>query len=271
MPTPESHVIKRGGGFPILIVHGNGVDHRSMLGIDAAFENVPGYERLYVDMPGFGGTPALKGQGGLPQYAQWLDEAVEQLIGTAPYAAIGASVGGLLVRDSAARRPEQCRGLALLAPVIDPVRSHRTLPPKTVLYCDDDLLRSLTATEAHAFTKMTVIQSRENWERYRRSVLPGIEACDPEAQQRLNAHYELPHPPEERLQGYQGSLMVITARQDAVVGFADQWQMVQHYPHATFVALDRAGHNVQIEQPGLVCDLIAHWLRQLHSQPTPDC
>ena len=108
MPTPEPHVIRRGSGTPVLIVHGNGVDHRSMLGIEAAFENAPRYERLYVDLPGFGGTPALNGPGGLAQYAQWLDDVVRQLIGTTPCAAIGSSVGGLLVRDIAARRPRQC-------------------------------------------------------------------------------------------------------------------------------------------------------------------
>ena len=260
MPTPEPHVIRRGSGVPILIVHGNGVDHRSLLGIEPAFQDAPAYERLYIDLPGFGGTAALKGQGGLVHYAQWLDRAVTELIGTTPFAVIGSSLGGLLARDIAANRPRQCRAMALLAPVVSPNRANRTLPNAVVFEQDHALLDSLSEFEREAFTAMTVVQNRANWERYRRYIIPGIQSVDSAASDRLDVSYALPTMPEERTHHFRGETLIITGRQDAVVGFTDQWELAMRYEHASYSLLDRTGHNVQIERPDVVNALLHHWL-----------
>ena len=45
-----------------------------------------------------------------------------------------------------------------------------------------------------------------------------------------------------------------------MVGYADTWRLVEHYPRATFAVLDRAGHALPHEQVTLLIALMAEWL-----------
>lgn len=46
-------------GLPVVFVHGMGVDHRSLMMLDKAFDGNDSIRRIYLDLPGFGRTPAL--------------------------------------------------------------------------------------------------------------------------------------------------------------------------------------------------------------------
>ena len=58
-------------GLPVVFVHGMGVDHRSLMMLDKAFDGNDSIRRIYLDLPGFGRTPhcpsmpAAAGNGGL--------------------------------------------------------------------------------------------------------------------------------------------------------------------------------------------------------------
>ena len=51
----------------------------------------------------------------------------------------------------------------------------------------------------------------------------------------------------------------MVGRQDHVSGYREQWDVLENYPRATFVVLDRAGHRLQIEQPELFDALVDEW------------
>jgi pimeloyl-ACP methyl ester carboxylesterase len=59
---------------------------------------------------------------------------------------------------------------------------------------------------------------------------------------------------------YSGPTLFFLGRQDSDTGYRDAWRILEHYPRATFAALDRAGHNAQIEQPALFAALVHEWL-----------
>lgn len=265
MTTPAPQFVERGDGTPIVFVHGNGVDHRMMLALDDAFDDDGMWRRIYLDLPGFGGTAALPAPGGLPQLAEWLDHAMEQLVGAEPFAIVGASLGGLMARDVAARRLQQCLGIALLAPVVDSVRERRTLPEHEVLVADPAFIATLGPADAAQYTELAVIQSPENWERFRTAVLPGLTSANTAAMDQLAADYALPELPDARLAGFDRPVLIAAGRQDAVVGFADQWALAQRVPHATFAMLDRAGHNLHIDQPDAVHALLRDWAHRVHA------
>ncbi|WP_229051447.1 alpha/beta fold hydrolase [Aeromicrobium sp. Leaf350] len=258
--SPVPHVVERGSGTPVLFIHGNGVDHRILLDLDPAFEAAGGWQRLHLDLPGFGRTAALDEPGGLPELADWVDGAASSLLGDRPFAVVGSSMGGLLARDLAVRRPQQCLGLALFAPVVDPVASRRTLPPQVVLTEDPDLLASLDPDDAADYAEMAVVQSPADWDRFRAAVLPGIRAADERAMDRLGRRYELVPHPDARLAGFDRPVLVVAGRQDAVVGFEDQRALADSLPHATYAVLDRAGHNVHLDQPDQARALLSGWI-----------
>ena len=59
-------------------------------------------------------------------------------------------------------------------------------------------------------------------------------------------------------------------RQDATVGYRDAWELIENYPRGTFAILDRAGHNLQIEQEGLFNALVNEWLDRVEETMSND-
>ena len=49
-------------------------------------------------------------------------------------------------------------------------------------------------------------------------------------------------------------------RQDTAVGYRDAWSIVENYPRATFVVLDRSGHSTTPQHAELFKRLVHHWL-----------
>ena len=64
---------------------------------------------------------------------------------------------------------------------------------------------------------------------------------------------------------YRAPVLIVTGRQDSSTGFRDAWRLLDHYPHATFAVLDRAGHNGHIEQPAIFGALILEWLDRVEA------
>ncbi|MGC5617167.1 alpha/beta fold hydrolase [Georgenia sp. Z1491] len=259
--NPEASVVRRGTGMPLVAIHGNGVDHRLLLPLDPCFDD--GWERLYLDLPGFGGAPALTGHGDLPDLARWLVDAVRGLVGTAPFALLANSLGGLLARHLVAQLGEQVVGIALIAPVVDPDPARRTLPDRLVVERDDALLASLPADDRAEFTGIAARQTAESWLAFRDHALPGIRSADPTAMSRLAARYVLDDVPEAVSPPFVRPALVVTGRQDHVVGYRDQLGLLDHYAAATYATLDRAGHNVHLEQPDVVSALVREWSRRV--------
>lgn len=279
--APVPHVVRRGSGHPVLMLHGNGVDHRILLPLDAALE---GAERIYVDLPGFGRTPDLPREhapviggpshpvkprsagapppppGGLQALADWLVAAVPGLVGDGPFAVVGSSLGGLLARHLSAEFPGRVSGLALLAPVVDPRPRNRTRPPRTVLSRDSALLAGLGPADASEFEAIAVEQTPAVWERFDAHALPGIRAASGPAMTRLARHYSLREVPEDRGEVCAGPVLVVVGEHDDVVGHADQRELAERYPRAAYVAVSGAGHLLHLERPCEVGAALAAWL-----------
>ena len=250
--------------MPLVAVHGNGVDHRILLSLDATLAAPGCFERLYLDLAGFGSTPALSGAGGLPELATWLVAQVAELVADRPFALLGNSLGGLLARHVRAVFPDQVVGLALLAPVVHPDATRRVLPPFAVFERDEQLLASLPPGDRADFTEMTARQSRETWNLFRQFALPGIRAASAEAMARLGERYFLVDEPDEVAGAFAGPALVVAGRQDHVAGCEDQLDLVRrYYPAATYAALHGAGHNVHLDCPAAVSALLTQWAKDL--------
>lgn len=198
--------------------------------------------------------------GGLPALIDWVDRLVSEEIGSRKFAVLANSLGGLIARELVARRFSQIRAIALIAPVVDPRIEFRALPPREIVAEDPDFLNTLSPEEASAFSGMAVVQDPENWERFRDAALPGIRAADQRALAQLAADYRVEGPlPEQRFGRFEGPTLIVAGRQDHVVGFQDQLALAASYPRATIAVLDRAGHNVHLDQPSLVEALLRAW------------
>lgn len=244
-------------------MHGNSVDHRLLLPLDDALAEAGEVERIYVDLPGFGRTSALQDDGGLPELAAWLVDWIRAEVGERPFAVLGNSLGGLLARHVAAEFGAQVLGLGLLAPVVDPDEDRRTRTDLVVRERDDAFMSTLDPDDAAPFLEMSPRLTRDTWERFREHALPGVRAVDEEALKRLSARYVLDAVPEEAAPPFEGPALILTGREDHLVGYRDQAALLEHYPRATYAALDAAGHNVHLDQPEVAEALVRAWAVQV--------
>jgi len=240
----------------LVLLHGFPVDHRLLLtAFEGALASRPAWRRVYLDLPGMGASPS-SGVASTDDVLAVVRAAIDRLV-PGPYVVVGESYGGYLARGLVAADPERVRGVALLCPLIVPEHARRDVPPHRVLVRDADLVRDVGEAALDA-DDVGVVQTPETWRRTEAEVAPGLAAADPDTVRRVAAGYAGSFPVEPR--PYDGPTLFLLGRQDAVTGYRDAWRVIEHYPRATFAVLDRAGHNLQIEQAALFDALVDEWL-----------
>lgn len=251
--------------MPLVLLHGFGVDHRLLLSLDPVFEEVGTVRRLYVDLPATAGTP-IGDVSSADDVAVAIADEIRHRVGEEPFAVLGSSFGGMIARQIAHDFRPQVLGLAVLAGVFVADHDLRTLPPKTVLVEDPGSLIGLGAV-ADDYAELAVVQGPENAQAFLEYAYPGLSTADPTGLERIAARYALTRQPEDAWpEPFTQPSLFITARQDHVVGDVDAWARIDHYPRATFVNLDAAGHNVHLDRPVLTAALIADWLHRVAQQ-----
>ncbi|MDQ3787569.1 MAG: alpha/beta hydrolase [Actinomycetota bacterium] len=244
-----------GTGTPVLALHGWTPDHRLMLGcLEPVFARRQGYRRLYPDLPGMGKSPAPPSIASSDDMLAAVREFVAETIGTTPFLLVGESYGGYLARGLTRALGDQVLGLALICPIGVAVEYEaRTLPPRQVLRREPGL------RENAEFESMAVVATAETLRRFEEEIDPGLAIADEQAMARIAARRRLTDDPEGG-DTFTRPTLILTGRQDDVVGYEDQWALLPHYPRATFAVLDVAGHNLQFEQPALFDALMSEWL-----------
>lgn len=255
------HYAQHGAGTPVLALHGSGVDHREiMAALEPLFADRPGYRRLYPDLPGMGHTPAPETIDSNDAVVELLLGLVDAVIGQEAFLVAGHSYGAYLARAIASRRPGQVAGLALLC-TTDGQGGQDKRPAHVVLHADDDLDLdgALEPALAAEFRSYLVVHTPETLRRFQETVAPGVALVDQAALERVFTRWRLRTAPEQA-PPYENPTLILAGRQDATVGYAGSWGLLEHYPRATFAVLDRAGHALPHEQAGLVTALLGEWL-----------
>lgn len=258
------HSVKRGSGFPILLLHGFFADHRllSVLDVDV-FGDRPGWRRVYADLPGMGRSPADSSIDSTDAVARAVEEFVDDTFGDEPYAVLGQSYGGGIARYLAAQQGSRVRGLGLLCPMIVADAAVRQVPPRTVLRRDPELVATLSPEYAADYTEVAVVESAETWGLFRDWILPGARMADKVALARIRQRYNFSICPESTAPPYAGPTEIICGRQDHVAGYRDAIDALDHYPRANISIIDGAGHNAHLEQRERVAALIGGWLDRI--------
>ncbi|HXH36755.1 MAG TPA: alpha/beta hydrolase [Plantibacter sp.] len=227
--------------------------------LEPVFDRYPGFRRIYIDLPGHGDSPRLPG----PTSALTLTEAVigwiADVMGDEPFAVVGQSFGGQIARAVTARFGPQVLGSALFVPVVRWGEA-RTLPSETIVERNDVFLASLSPVDQDLFAFVATRLDQPGWERFAQYLLPGWRVHDQNAAAELESNFLLPSWPEQEDAPHRGPHLLVTGRQDALVGWQDQLDLLQYYPHMTAAVIDGAGHNPQIETPDIVRDLVGRWL-----------
>jgi pimeloyl-ACP methyl ester carboxylesterase len=177
------------------------------------------------------------------------------MVGNQPFLVAGHSAGGYYAQAIAGRRPQQVAGLALLCPLLAGLHD---VPEHEVVHRSGDIGDA-------EFRGYFTVQTPQTLDRYERYVAPAAALADQSALARIGERWELTKPPTEEAP-YGCPTLIVAGHQDSAVGYARAWELLGHYPRATFAVLDGAGHALIHEQPGLLHALVSEWLDRVHQQ-----
>lgn len=244
-----------GTGRPLVMLPGRPSDHHVMARLmEPLFRQREGWLRLYPDLPGTGRTP---GSDQLATHEQMLKAVlafIDTVIPSQRFVLAGLSYGGYLARGVVYHQAAWIDGLLLCAPQVKADPAQAQLPPKTTLVQDPTLLSQLGPV-----ADLVVVQTPTVAEAMR-EVLAEVKFAD----HAFNAQLEEAGPASfegERLPTpAEFPTLLLTGRQDHLCGYRDAWELLEHYPRATFAVLDRAGHFINIEQDLLCQALMREWL-----------
>lgn len=255
-----------GTGFPLLILHSMGTDHRSMKAwIEPIFHDIQGFQRIYIDLPAHGLSLIDKELSSSDDMLLNILDFIDKTIPNQEFSLIGFSFGGYLAQGILHKRRESVKSICLLAPALH--LKQRNLPNKVVDIKDQDLLNELDSDIRLAFETLMNVQNKENLEYFLNEIQPGRILANRDflmSNWRENGYY-LTEEPFNDVDLLSQPALIILGKQDSICGYKDHYFLVDKFSNATFVILDKAGHMLQIEKREMVQELMKDWLIRINS------
>jgi pimeloyl-ACP methyl ester carboxylesterase len=211
-----------------------------------------------------------KGQPWITGTDQMLDVVLNFIDGVLPnqhFLVAGESYGGYLARGVIKARRALVEGLLLICPVASQETRQANAPAYQVLEKDEALLNSLSEEDRNYLTGINVVQTRRVWERFEQDIRPSLQVADYDfLENSLSQNVSYRVDVDQIESPYPQPALLMMGRQDCVVGYRDQWQFIENFPRASFMILDKAGHNLQIEQDVLFNAAVNEWLDRVRAE-----
>jgi pimeloyl-ACP methyl ester carboxylesterase len=249
-----------GTGIPILMLHGTPVDHRWMAAtMEPVFQDRPGWRRIYPDLPGHGKTPGADWITSQDHILEVLSEFIQAVAPDRRFVVAGLSYGGYLARGMVHRLGSMIDGVALWIPQVETDKTKLQTPAHQAVVEDARFLAALTP-QTSFLPDMAVVQRVETIEWFRTYGQPTFALTDWPFLDRLGDLSSFSFPVDQLPAPFPGPALIVTGRQDAMVGYKNAWEILDNYPRGTFAVLDRAGHFLDLEQAPLLQTLTGEWL-----------
>jgi pimeloyl-ACP methyl ester carboxylesterase len=251
-----------GEGKPVIMIHGFTPDSRLMKGcMEPIFTKRENYKRIYLDLPGMGETAGSKTVNSTDDMLDIVIDFIDTLIPGQSFLLVGESYGGYLSRGIIAKRKDKVEGVAFICPMIVPEMENRSLPEHVVIIEDEEFINKLSEDEKQDFRSNNVVLDKNTWYRYKNEVVSGCSIADQQFLSKIRKSYGFKFDVDSV--SFESPSIFLLGLQDSVVGYKDAFNLLNNFPRATFAILDKAGHNLQIEQEVLFNHLINEWLDRL--------
>lgn len=225
--------------------------------IEPAFAQA-GYRRLYIDLPGTGGSPA-----GEPRSDNVLEDVIDTIreqLGDEPFAVLGWSYGGFIAAGVARRVGSQARGLMMVCSGFQIRPEMRDLSGVLPSDPEPGWLSAVPARWHDHFAQAIGRQTAEVAQRVA-SVLERNDATDGNYLSELRADgFALS---DELTPGPRAApACFIAGRRDRVAGYAGLLSALDRYDRADYVVSSDAGHYLPLEEPALFSATVQNWLQR---------
>lgn len=250
-----------GQGKPVIFLHGNPADHRSMMSaFEPIFSGRENWQRIYLDLPGMGQTKALDRITHIDHMLEVVLDFIDTVIPGKRFLLIGESFGGYLAQGVVHRKADLVDGLFLLTPSVKPNAPDRRIPEKRIVHADKAYVDSLTPELQEALGQVATVHTSRIGDDLIKDYISAIQISDQPFLGRLRQNFAYSFDLYTSSTRYEFPALIITGRQDTIVGYEDQIQLHKYYPRGTVVVLDRGAHVSELEQPVLFRALTNEWL-----------
>ena len=254
-----------GEGFPLLILHAMGTDHRSMKGwLEPVFNKAEGFQRVYIDLPAHGRSYIDDDVKSTDDMLGNLLDFIDGTFGEKEFSLIGTSFGGYLAQGIFHRRRSQVKGISLLATALH--LKVRNVPERVILEKDENLLSSLEPEIRAAFETLFICQNEATLAAFMEEIQPGRLLANRKflsSDWRATGYY-LCEEPFHDVETLPNSALFILGKQDYICGYKDHLSMLEKFPNSSLAVLDQTGHMLQIEKREVVQNLLKDWLTSSH-------
>lgn len=256
-----------GEGCDIVFLHGWAMDHRGEMSIyEPAFQGRTGWRRHYLDLPGMGRSPAQPEITNMDGMLEALIDFIEAKLAGRRFLLAGASAGGYLARGILAQLGDRIDGVLLRVPLIVAPDARRDVDPVRPIIVNSALMDALSAVERGQLGNIP-IQTSDYVEtiraRTQEIVAPARALADEAFLSPIRqdpTRYAFSFEVDTAMSPFPRPSLIVTGRLDASVGYRDAWRLIEKFPRATFVLMDRAEHGLPVDQQALFTSLVGEWL-----------
>jgi pimeloyl-ACP methyl ester carboxylesterase len=250
-----------GEGRPLFFAHGLAVDRRVMQAIfEPTFETLEGWKRVYVDLPGHGGSLGDPEVVSADHLVDVMCHVAGELCGERAPALVGYSYGGYLAQGMASRLAAD--GLYLMCPTVEADFGKRNVPPRRVAI-REELTFSEDPREKEAFEEVAVIQTRAALQTFQRVVHPANIATSQTMLANIRGRYAMSRPYMQALQAFEKPAAILCGRDDHWVGWEDATRLARALREVHYSVLPRCGHLLPFEAPAAFRAHFEAWLARL--------
>lgn len=238
-----------GAGRLIIFVHGWRLSGKvDQVDFEPSFHDTKGWQRVYVTLPGMGGTRPDDSLTSMDSFIDAVGDFVEDQFNDRPFALVGTSAGAQIVRGLLLRF-RRVQGVCLRVPLLTTDDRRRDLPE---LPASDEEGRLPTGYWRAVAEKEANVLIPARSSAQQTETLRSIRA-DP-------ARYSAALPNLER---FERPSLIIAGRQDTRVGFTDARRLAETYKRATYVMMDCAGHELPADGRMLFDAALRDWLERM--------
>jgi len=247
-----------GEGQVILAIHGAYSTHAEIEAIlEPILAPLGGYRRISPDLPGMGDSPGHETIETSVDVIALLEDLVDQTVHDQPLIVVGHSYGAHIARGLAARRPGQVAGLALICPLVPGMRG----ADHEIAIAQDDAATLVAEELRDDYLNYFVVHTHVTAQRFNEAVRPSIGRFDPDVVDQIMHAGDLAPDPDHT--PFDQPVLVLLGRNDSLVGYRKQLELIDVYPRATLLLVEGAGHALPHERPALLRSVTVEWLTQL--------
>lgn len=213
-------------------------------------------QRIYLDLPGTGGSPA--GEPSSEAVLIAVRDTVADLIGDTPFRLVGHSYGSYLAAGLARRDPDRVAGLFLICPGLRIRPGDRDLSGVQPSVAEPGWLDGVP-DDLHEHFGHGI-----GWQR--KAVTNRVSAAFDQRGPVDDGYLDALRPNGYRLTdeastaSFPGPVTLLSGRRDRIAGYRDAFAALERYPNGTFTVLTEAGHYLPFEQPDQFARALLDWL-----------